>query len=51
MLLTKAPNWNVNESLAAPERSKVRGNNGTRIVFSWTWKEKRKKDMDEVNNA
>jgi hypothetical protein len=29
----------------------VRGIRGTRTLFSCTWNEKRKKDMDEVNSA
>ena len=28
---------------------KVRGNNGTRIVFSCTWKEKRKNEIEDVS--
>jgi hypothetical protein len=31
--------------------SRVRGKSGSKIVFSWTWKEKRKKDIEDVNNA
>lgn len=30
---------------------KVNGNNGTSIVFSWTWNENKKNENDEVSNA
>ena len=33
----------------APTMIKVRGNNGTRIVFSCTWNEKRKNEIEEVS--
>jgi hypothetical protein len=33
----------------APTIIKVSGNNGTRIVFSCTWKEKRKNEIEEVS--
>lgn len=33
----------------APAIIKVSGNNGTRMVFSCTWKEKRKKEREEVS--
>ena len=33
----------------APVMIKVSGSNGTRMVFSWTWKEKRKKESEDVS--
>ena len=34
-----------------PDRSKVIGRSGTKIVFSCTWKENRKNDSDDVRSA
>jgi hypothetical protein len=50
-LLVSIPNSHVVLSTLpeAPTIIKVSGNKGTRIVFSCTWKEKRKKDIDEVS--
>ena len=50
-LLVNIPNSHVVLSThpEAPAISRVSGNNGTRIVFSCTWNEKRKKDIEEVS--
>ena len=50
-LFTSIPHSNANEPAWAPESSKLRGSKGTRIVFSCTWKENRKNDIDEVKSA
>ena len=50
-LLANTPNLNVAESLGAMERSSVKGRRGSRIVFSWTWKENKKKDIELFSSA
>lgn len=57
-LLSKTPHSHISSSVRAepsfpPRRDImiVRGIRGTRTLFSCTWNEKRKKDMDEVNSA
>jgi len=37
--------------LSAPIKRSVAGSNGRRIDFSWTWKENRKKEREEVRSA
>lgn len=50
-LFVNIPNSHVVLSAlaGAPTMIRVSGNNGTRIVFSCTWKEKRKNEIDEVS--
>ena len=50
-LFTSTPNWNVKDEGAEPDTKSVKGRSGTRIVFSWTWNEKRKNDMEDANRA
>src|SRR5712691_5127657 len=50
-LFASTPNLNVDESWGAVESNSVKGSRGSRIVFSWTWKEKRKKDIELLSNA
>ena len=50
-LFTSAPHSNVDESVDALDIINVRGSSGTRIVFSWTWKEKRKNDIEDARSA
>ena len=50
-LLQKAPSKNAVESGGAPDESKVNGNSGSKIVFSWTWNENRKKDIELFRSA
>ena len=50
-LLTRTPQCHTLVSGVDPESSNVSGRRGRRIDFSWTWKEKRKKDIDEVKSA
>lgn len=50
-LFTKAPISNVDESGGDPDIIIVIGSNGSKILFSCTWNEKRKKDMDDVRSA
>jgi hypothetical protein len=50
-LFASAPNLNVEESCGAVESSSVMGSRGSRIVFSWTWKENRKNDIELLSNA
>lgn len=50
-LLANAPSSNVDESDPELDIIRVRGRRGTRIVFSWTWNEKRKNDMEEARSA
>ena len=50
-LFARTPNLNVDESWGAVESNSVKGSRGSRIVFSWTWKENRKKDIELLSNA
>lgn len=50
-LFTSTPHPKMLESTDAPLRSSVMGNNGTRMVFSCTWKENKKKESDELRRA
>ena len=45
------PNSQVTESCAEPVIIRVKGNRGTKMVFSCTWNENRKNDKDEVSKA
>jgi hypothetical protein len=42
---------NVEESWGAVESRSVKGSRGRRTVFSWTWKENRKKDIELLSSA
>jgi hypothetical protein len=50
-LLARTPHANRLESGEDPDRRRFIGSRGTRIVFSCTWKENRKNDIDEESNA
>ena len=50
-LFTNTPHSNVKESIDAPDKRRFRGKRGRRIVFSCTWNEKRKKDIEEASIA
>lgn len=50
-LFASTPNLNVDESWGAVESNRVKGSRGSRIVFSWTWKENKKKDIELLSNA
>lgn len=50
-LLTNAHHANGTESGEAPDNSNVTGNSGNKIVFSCTWNENKKNDIDDVNSA
>ena len=41
----------MKESIDAPDKRRFRGKRGRRIVFSCTWNEKRKKDIEEASIA
>ena len=49
-LFTNTPHSNVKESIDAPDKRRFRGKRGRRIVFSCTWNENRKKDIEEVES-
>jgi hypothetical protein len=42
---------NTDESGEEPESKRVIGKSGSNIVFSCTWKENRKNDIDDVRSA
>lgn len=50
-LLTSAASSNVSESAADPESNSVSGSSGTRMVFSCTWKENKKNDIEDDSRA
>jgi hypothetical protein len=50
-LLPKAPHKNTSSVGAAPDSRSVRGRRGIRMVFSCTWNEKRKNDIEQVRSA
>lgn len=50
-LLTNTPSSNVSVPWPDPARSRVKGNNGTKMVFSWTWNANKKNDIDVLSNA
>ena len=50
-LFASTPNLNVEESWGAVESNSVMGSRGSRIVFSWTWKENRKNDIELLSSA
>lgn len=50
-MFTSTPKQKTEELAGAPERIRVSGSSGTRMVFSWTWNENRKKAMDEVRSV
>ena len=50
-LLPKAPHECNAVPGCAPDMSRVNGKSGNKIVFSWTWNEKRKKDIEEASIA
>jgi hypothetical protein len=50
-LFDSTPNLNVLESWGAVESNSVKGSRGSKIVFSWTWKENRKNDIELLSNA
>ena len=50
-LFVKILHSNANDPAWAPESNKFRGRSGTSIVFSCTWNENKKNDIDEVNKA
>ena len=50
-LFASTPNLNVDESWGAVESNSVKGSSGSRIVFSWTWNENKKKDIELLSSA
>lgn len=50
-LFTSAPHSNVNDPGEDPDIKRFRGRSGSRIVFSCTWNENRKNDIDDVRSA
>lgn len=50
-LLTRTPSSNVSDPCDDPARSKVKGKSGTRMVFSCTWNENKKNDIEALSNA
>jgi hypothetical protein len=50
-LFASTPNLNDDESWEAVESNRVKGSGGSRIVFSWTWNENRKKDIELLSSA
>ena len=50
-LFVNTPHSNMNEFCDAPDRRRFRGRSGRRIVFSCTWKEKRKNDIEDASIA
>ena len=50
-LFTRTPSWNVNDEGDDPHTRSVIGSSGTRIVFSCTWNENRKNDIEDVSSA
>lgn len=50
-LFTSTPHAKTGVSEEAPERSRVIGSKGSRMVFSCTWNENRKNDIDEASRA
>jgi hypothetical protein len=50
-LLQSTPSENTVESCGAPASKSVKGSNGSRIVFSWTWNENRKNEMELLRSA
>jgi hypothetical protein len=51
VLFTNTPHEYKEESTGAPESRSVMGSRGSSIVFSWTWNENRKNDIDELRRA
>lgn len=51
VLFANTPHEYIAESMGAPESSNVMGSKGNRIVFSCTWNENRKNDIDDVRRT
>ena len=50
-MLANTPQANTDDSGEDPASKRVIGKSGRSIVFSWTWNENRKKDIDDVKSA